>query len=120
MLSTVINGLAIRQSMNQANSMNCLMSAIPIGNICEVCSRSKAIDLLNSACTVIFSAGIGNTLFTTDSAACLYGIEIEADIVLKATKVDGVYPDDPILYPKLIPYKYLSYQEVLEKELKVM
>ncbi len=69
---------------------------------------------------MIFSAGTGNPFFTTDSAACLRGIEIEADVVLKATKVDGVFTDDPVKNPDAVLYQELSYDEVLEKELKVM
>jgi uridylate kinase len=69
---------------------------------------------------VIFSAGTGNPFFTTDSAACLRGIEIEADVIMKATKVDGVYSDDPVKNPDAILHRELSYQEVIEKELKVM
>jgi len=96
------------------------MSAIDLAGVCERYNWANAISLLKSGRVVIFSAGTGNPFFTTDSAACLRGIEIEADVVLKATKVDGVYSEDPVKNPDAELYSHLTYQDVLEKELQVM
>lgn len=120
MLATVMNGLAMRDALHRAFVNARLMSAIPLNGVCDSYNWAEAISLLKSGRVVIFSAGTGNPFFTTDSAACLRGIEIEADAVLKATKVDGVYSDDPVSNPDATLYKNMSYQEVLEKELKVM
>lgn len=120
MLATVMNGLAMRDALHRANVNARLMSAIPLNGVCDSYNWAEAISLLKSGRVVIFSAGTGNPFFTTDSAACLRGIEIEADAVFKATKVDGVYSDDPTKNPDATLYSQLSYQEVLEKELKVM
>lgn len=120
MLATVMNGLAMRDSLHRAEVNAKLMSAFPLNGVCESYSWATAIRLLNQGQVVIFSAGTGNPFFTTDSAACLRGIEIEADVVLKATKVDGVYDSDPEKNPNAVLYSQLTYQDVLEKELKVM
>ncbi|GAA4878234.1 UMP kinase [Ferrimonas pelagia] len=120
MLATVMNGLAMRDALHRAYVNARLMSAIPLNGVCDNYQWAEAISLLKSGRVVIFSAGTGNPFFTTDSAACLRGVEIEADVVIKATKVDGVYTDDPVKNPDAEKYDTLSYQEVLEKELKVM
>lgn len=120
MLATVMNGLAMRDSLHRADVNAKLMSAFPLNGVCDTYSWAQAIRLLRQGQVVIFSAGTGNPFFTTDSAACLRGIEIEADVVLKATKVDGVYDCDPAINPNAKLYSTLTYQEVLEKELKVM
>ncbi|GAB2691066.1 MAG: UMP kinase [Aliiglaciecola sp.] len=120
MLATVMNGLAMRDALHRAFVNARLMSAIPLNGVCDAYNWTEAISLLKSGRVVIFSAGTGNPFFTTDSAACLRGIEIEADAVLKGTKVDGVYNDDPVTNPEAVLLKNVSYQEVLEKELKVM
>lgn len=120
MLATVMNGLAMRDALHRAYVNTRLMSAIPLNGVCDNYSWAEAISLLRNGRVVIFAAGTGNPFFTTDSAACLRGIEIEADVVLKATKVDGVFTDDPAKNPDAVLYDTLSYQEVLEKELKVM
>lgn len=120
MLATVMNGLAMRDALHRAFVNARLMSAIPLNGICEDYNWSDAISLLKSGRVVIFAAGTGNPFFTTDSAACLRGIEIEADAVLKGTKVDGVYDADPATHPDANLYQKLSYDEVLDKELKVM
>ncbi|AWL12610.1 UMP kinase [Saliniradius amylolyticus] len=120
MLATVMNGLAFRDALHRAFVNARLMSAIPLNGVCDAYNWAEAISLLKSGRVVIFSAGTGNPFFTTDSAACLRGIEIEADAVLKGTKVDGVYDSDPNQNDNATMYKTLSYQEVLEKELKVM
>jgi len=120
MLATVMNGLAMRDSLHRAFVNARLMSAIPLNGICDSYTWAEAISLLKSGRVVIFSAGTGNPFFTTDSAACLRGIEIEADVVLKATRVDGVYSDDPEKNPEAQLYDHLGYDDVLGKELKVM
>ncbi len=120
MLATVMNGLAMRDALHRAYVNARLMSAFPLNGVCDNYQWAEAISLLKSGRVVIFSAGTGNPFFTTDSAACLRGIEIEADVVMKATKVDGVYSDDPVKNPEAVKYDKLSHQEVLEKELKVM
>ncbi|MFC0180065.1 UMP kinase [Thorsellia kenyensis] len=120
MLATVMNGLAMRDALHRANINAKLMSAISLTGVCEDYNWADAIGFLKERKVVIFSAGTGNPFFTTDSAACLRGIEIEADVVLKATKVDGVYDADPEKNPNAKMFSHLTYQEVLEKELKVM
>ncbi|MFI8317988.1 UMP kinase [Kosakonia cowanii] len=120
MLATVMNGLAMRDALHRAYVNARLMSAFPLNGVCDNYSWAEAISLLRNNRVVIFSAGTGNPFFTTDSAACLRGIEIEADVVLKATKVDGVYTADPVLDPTATLCERLSYTEALEKELKVM
>jgi uridylate kinase len=120
MLATVMNGLAMRDALHRASVNARLMSAIPLNGVCDDYNWAEAISLLKSGRVVIFSAGTGNPFFTTDSAACLRGIEIEADAVFKATKVDGVYDADPVKNPNAVMYKTLTYTEVLDKELKVM
>lgn len=120
MLATVMNGLAMRDALHRAYVNARLMSAIPLNGVCDDYSWSDAIRELRQGRVVIFAAGTGNPFFTTDSAACLRGIEIEADVVLKATKVDGVYSADPVANPDAQLYDKLAYNDVLEKELKVM
>ncbi|WP_341503489.1 UMP kinase [Gallaecimonas sp. GXIMD4217] len=120
MLATVMNGLAMRDALHRAYVNARLMSAIDLKGVCDSYNWAEAISLLRAGRVVIFSAGTGNPFFTTDSAACLRGIEIEADCVLKATKVDGVYSDDPVKNPDAVKYDRLTYQDVLEQELKVM
>lgn len=120
MLATVMNALAMRDALERANIATRVMSAIPMSGVVEHYDRRTAIRHLRSGDVVIFSAGTGNPFFTTDSAACLRGIEIDADLILKATKVDGVYSSDPELDPNAVKYERLSYDEVIEKKLGVM
>lgn len=120
MLATVMNGLAMRDSLFRADVNAKLMSAFQLNGICDTYNWSEAIKMLREKRVVIFSAGTGSPFFTTDSAACLRGIEIEADVVLKATKVDGVYDKDPAKNLDAVLYKALSYEEVIDKELQVM
>ena len=120
MLATVMNGLAMRDALHRAHVNARLMSAIPLKGVCDDYNWAEGISLLKSGRVVIFAAGTGNPFFTTDSAACLRGIEIEADVVIKATKVDGIYSADPVKNPDAELYRTLDYQEVIEKELKVM
>ncbi|WP_046289110.1 UMP kinase [Blochmannia endosymbiont of Polyrhachis (Hedomyrma) turneri] len=120
MLGTIINGLVICNALTRIYVRSHVMSAIALQGLCEHYNWKKAINLLHKNQVVIFTAGTGNPLFTTDSAACLRGIEIEADVILKATKVDGVFSTDPILNPHAKLYDQLSYQDVLKQELKIM
>jgi len=120
MLATVMNALAMRDALERSNIKSRVMSAIPMSGIVEHYDRRRAIRHLNGGDVVIFSAGTGNPFFTTDSAACLRGIEIEADIVLKATNVDGVYDADPKKNPDAVKFDCLTYDEVLERQLGVM
>lgn len=120
MLATLMNGLALRDSFERANLPVRILSAIPMSGIVDHFNRRKAIHHLQQGRVVIFAAGTGNPLVTTDSAASLRGIEINADVVLKATNVDGVYSDDPAKNPSATMYKHLTYSEALDKELAVM
>jgi uridylate kinase len=120
MLATVMNSLALRDALERSNIGTRIMSAIPMSGVVDHYDRRNAIRYLSQGDVVIFSAGTGNPFFTTDSAACLRGIEIDADVVLKATKVDGVYTADPMKDPSAKRYLRLSYDEVLEKQLGVM
>ena len=120
MLATVMNALAMRDALERTNISSHVMSAIPMSGVVEHYDCRRAIRYLKDGDVVIFSAGTGNPFFTTDSAACLRGIEIEANVVLKATKVDGVYTADPMLDPKAELYDHLTYDEVLDKKLGVM
>lgn len=120
MLATVMNALAMRDALERSNINSTVMSAIPMSGVLEHYDRRRAIRLLEAGEVVIFSAGTGNPFFTTDSAACLRGIEVEADLVLKATKVDGVYTADPMKDPNAEKYDQLTFDEVLSKKLGVM
>ena len=120
MLATVMNGLAMRDALERSNIRTRVMSAIPMSGIVEHYDRRRAVRDLKDGDVVIFCAGTGNPFFTTDSAACLRGIEIEADAVLKATKVDGVYSADPYKDPTAEKYEHLTYDQVLDMKLGVM
>jgi len=120
MLATMMNGLAMRDALDRNNISARVMSAIPMSGVVEHYDRRKAMRHLDRGDVVIFSAGTGNPFFTTDSAACLRGIEIDAELVLKATKVDGVYSADPMKDPSATMYSHLTYDEALEKRLGVM
>ncbi len=120
MLATVMNGLAMRDALERRNIKTRLMSALPIGEVTESYSSRNAIRYLKNGEVCIFVAGTGNPFFTTDTAACLRGIEIEAGLILKATKVDGVYDKDPSLHADAKKYDGLTFDEVLEQKLGVM
>ena len=120
MLATVMNALAMRDALERTSISSHVMSAIPMSGVVEHYDRRRAIRYLKDGEVVIFSAGTGNPFFTTDSAACLRGIEIDANVVLKATKVDGVYSADPMLHPDAELYSNLTYDQVLDKKLGVM
>lgn len=120
MLATVMNALAMRDALERATIATRVMSAIPMSGVVEHYDRRTAIRHLKANDVVIFSAGTGNPFFTTDTAACLRGIEIDADLILKATKVDGVYSADPHKDPNAVKFDTLTYDEVIEKKLGVM
>ncbi|MGC1181365.1 UMP kinase [Legionella sp.] len=120
MLATVMNALAMRDALERIDLPARIMSAIPMLGVVDSYHRRKAITHLRTGHVVIFAAGTGNPFFTTDTAACLRAIEIGADVVLKATKVDGVYSEDPLKNPKAKRYDYLTYKEVLTYGLEVM
>lgn len=120
MLATVMNGLALRDALERRNMKVRLMSAMKIGAITEEYSSRNSIRHLSSSEVCVFVAGTGNPFFTTDTAACLRGIEIEADLILKATKVDGVFDKDPVKHPDAKKHDFLSFDEVLDNKLGIM
>jgi len=120
MLATIINALAMRDAIERAGSDCRVMSALHVNQVCEPFIRGRAIRHLNKDRIVIFAAGTGNPFFTTDSAASLRAIEIEAEIMLKATKVDGIYTADPVTHPDAKRYEKLTFDEALEQKLGVM
>ncbi|WP_201296998.1 MULTISPECIES: UMP kinase [Halomonadaceae] len=120
MLATVMNALAMRDALERSNIRSRVMSAIPMSGVVEHYDRRTAIRYLTSGDVVLFSAGTGNPFFTTDSAACLRGIEIDADVVVKATKVDGVYDKDPVKHADAVKYDHLSYDNALDQKLGIM
>jgi uridylate kinase len=120
MLATIMNAIAMRDALERAGFSSRIMSAIPMSGVVDHYDRRKAIHHLQQGRIVIFSAGTGNPLFTTDSAASLRAIEIEADMLLKATNVEGVYSADPARDPNAILYQRLSYSTALAHELGVM
>ena len=120
MLATVMNALAMRDSLERSNIQTRVMSAITMEGVTEHYDRRKAMRYLAGGDVVIFSAGTGNPFFTTDTAACLRGIEVDADLVLKATKVDGVYNADPMKDPDAERFESLTYDQVLDLKLEVM
>ncbi len=120
MLATVINSLALQDAMER-NGLYCrVMSAIKINQVCEDYIRRRAIRHLEKGRVVIFAAGTGNPFFTTDSAASLRAIEIDAELLLKATKVDGIYDDDPLINPYARRYDRLSFDAAINQKLGVM
>lgn len=120
MLATVINALALQDGLEKHGLVVRVLSALKINQICEDYIRRRAIRHLEKGRVVIFAAGTGNPFFTTDSAASLRGIEMGVQIVMKATKVDGVYSDDPMKNPDAEFYSHLSYDQVIERKLNVM
>lgn len=120
MLGTVINALALQSVFTNLNLESKIYSAIEIAAMCEPFNRNKVIKSLNKSKIVIFAAGTGNPYFSTDSAAVLRAIEMNCQVLLKATQVDGVYTSDPKLDNTAKKYAQVSYQEILEKNLKIM
>jgi uridylate kinase len=120
MLATVMNSLAMQDALERNGVITRVMSAIPMQSVSEPYIRRRATRHLEKGRVVIFAAGTGNPYFTTDSAGVLRALEIDADIVIKATKVDGVYDRDPKVYPDAVKFDHLSYDTVLQKGLRVM
>jgi uridylate kinase len=120
MLATVINSLALLSALEHLGVTTRVQTAIEMREIAEPFIQRRAIRHLEKGRVVIFAAGTGNPYFTTDTAATLRAVEIRADIILKATKVDGVYDRDPVRYPDAVMYEKISYTDVLTKNLKVM
>src|SRR5690606_22784010 len=120
MLATVINALAMQDALEKLGAKVRVMSAIKINDVCEDYIRRRAVRHLEKGRITIFAAGTGNPFFTTDSGAALRAIEIGADLLLKATKVDGVYDSDPKKNPHATRFERLSYDEVLGRDLQVM
>jgi uridylate kinase len=120
MLATVINSLAMQDAVEALGAYARVMSAIRINEVAEDYVRRRAVRHLEKGRIVIFAAGIGNPFFTTDSAASLRAIEIDADVLLKATKVNGVYSDDPVKNPAATRYEKLTFDRVLDDRLGVM
>jgi uridylate kinase len=120
MLATVMNALALQDAMRRVNLVSRVQSALNIEQVVEPYIRGKAMRYLEEGKVVIFAAGTGNPFFTTDTAAALRGMEMNVDLVLKATKVDGVYTADPKTHPDAKRYKRLTFDEAIIKNLKVM
>jgi len=120
MLATVMNALALQDAMRRIGIESRVQTALAIEAVAEPYIRGKAIRYLEEGKVVIFGAGTGNPFFTTDTAAALRGMEVGAEIVLKATKVDGVYTDDPKTNPEAMRYQQLSFDEAIQRNLKVM
>ena len=120
MLATVMNALALKDAMSKAGLVARVQSALAMQQVAEPYVRGKAMQYLEEGKIVIFGAGTGNPFFTTDTAAALRGIEMGADVMLKATKVDGVYTDDPKKNPDAVRYQSLTFDEAIARNLKVM
>lgn len=120
MLATVVNGMALQSALERHGLYTRLMSGIKMEQVCEPFIRRRAIRHLEKGRIVIFGAGIGNPYFTTDSTASLRAIEVQADVVLKGTRVDGVYSKDPEKFSDAVRYEKLSFQEAYEKSLNIM
>ncbi len=120
MLATVMNAVVLQDALEQQDVFTRVMSAIDIPQLAEPFIRRRAVRHLEKMRVVIFAAGTGNPYFTTDSAAALRACEIRAEVIFKATKVDGIYSADPMIDPTATRFETISYQEVLEKQLRVM
>jgi uridylate kinase len=120
MLATVINALALQDALEQHGVVTRVVTAIEMRAVAEPFIRRRAIRHLEKGRVVIFAAGTGSPYFTTDTAAALRAMEIKADVILKGTKVDGIYTADPMVDPQATKYANISYLQVLEKQLKVM
>jgi uridylate kinase len=120
MLATVINCLAMQDAIENAGAYCRVMSALPINNVCEDYIRRRAVRHLEKGRIVLFAAGTGNPFFTTDSAASLRAIEVGADVMIKGTKVDGIYDKDPMKNSDAVRYEQVSFDEAIEKKLAVM
>ena len=120
MLATVINSLAMQDALERNNIVTRVMSAFPMPSVCEPYIRRRAMRHLEKGRVVVCAAGIGTPYFTTDTAAVIRALEIEADLICKATRVDGVYDKDPLMHPDAVKFDTLTYSDVLKKSLRVM
>ena len=120
MLATVINALALQDALERAGVFTRVLSAIEMQEVCEPFIRRRAMRHMEKGRVVELGAGTGNTYFSTDTAAALRAMELKADVILKATKVDGIYDADPVKHPKAKKFTELSYREVLQKGLRIM
>jgi uridylate kinase len=120
MLATIINALALQDALERASVMTRVLSAIEMRQVAEPFIRRRAIRHMEKGRVVIFAGGTGNPYFSTDTAAALRAMETKAEVILKATKVDGIYDKDPVKYPKARKFDELTYLEVLQKGLKIM
>ena len=120
MLATVINSLAMQDALERNNIVTRVMSAFPMPSVCEPYIRRRAIRHLEKGRVVVCAAGIGTPYFTTDTAAIIRALEIQADLICKATRVDGVFDKDPLMHPEAVKFDTLSYTDVLKKSLRVM
>jgi len=120
MLGTVINALALQDSLEQEGVVTRVVTAIEMRSVAEPFVRRRALRHIEKGRVVIFAAGTGNPYFTTDTAAALRAMEIKAEVILKATKVDGIYSADPVTHPDATKFETLTYLDVLDKRLKVM
>ena len=120
MLATVINSLAMQDALERHGVPTRVLSAIPMITVCEPYALKRAVSHLDKGRVVIFAAGTGNPFFTTDTAAVLRGLEINADLICKATRVDGVYDKDPLVHDDAVKFDTLTYTEVLQQKLRVM
>ncbi len=120
MLGTVMNGIAMQDALDKQGVNSSVMSAVRMEPLCDFFNRRQAISLLNAGNVVIFSAGTGNPFFTTDSAAALRAIETECDVIMKATKVDGIYTADPVKDPTATRFESITYTDVIARGLQVM
>ncbi len=120
MLATLMNGIALRSSLSQAGISTVLLSKLPMGTVCETYHPAQAIHYLTQKKVVIIAGGLGIAHFSTDTAAAAAALALKADLLLKGSTVDGIYPTDPVGTSGIKPYKKLSYQEIYEKKLHVM
>lgn len=120
MLATLFNGIALQQALMSIDVPVCIMSALECPKVAESYNWTKALQYLKEGKVVIFVGGTGNPYFTTDTAAALRASEIEADVLIKATKVDGIYDKDPIKFPDAVKYETITYSEMLAQKLQVM
>ncbi|MDR2732406.1 MAG: UMP kinase [Fibromonadaceae bacterium] len=120
MLATVINAIAMQDALEKCGQSTEVMSAIRIEPLCKYFDRRKAIELLENKTVVLFAAGTGNPFFTTDTAAVLRAVESECEVVMKATKVDGIYSADPVKDKSAVKFNEITYEDILKKNLAVM
>lgn len=120
MLATIINCMALQSALEGIGVKAAVLSGIPIDTMCQKMSRSRAVRLLDAGYVVMIAGGTGNPFFTTDSAAALRALEVKADVILKGTRVDGIYSADPEKVPDAVKYDSLTYDDAIRKNLQVM